>query len=164
MVKQMDVHWNWLLLIFLFCFAGCVGIIKPVEEPRVTLVDLQVVEVKALETVFQIQLRVINPNDYPFDLQGVNCDLKIDGKYFASGVGNQTREISAFGTAQVPVMVYASTLNMFSSVLQFVQGMEQQAGLTPLRYELTGKIRVGGSLNRSVPFHSKGVLSLPGQN
>lgn len=164
MLKQMNVHWNWLLLIVFFCFVGCAGMGMPVEEPRVTLVDLQMVEMKPLEAVFQIQLRVMNPNDYPLDLQGVHCDLKIDGKHFASGLGNQARKIPAFGTGLVPVTVYASTLDMFSSVLRFVQGAEQQIGLRPIRYELAGKIRVGGSLNKSVPFHSKGELSLSENN
>ena len=165
MWKKRGAPWIGLLLVALFFFSGCAGLGKPVEEPQVTLVDLQLLEMKPLEAVFQIQLRVMNPNDFSFALRGVNCDLKIDDKYFATGVGSEAREIPAFGTGVVPVTVYASTLNMFSSVLQMVQGLhhQQQGELQALRYELVGKLRIGGRLNQTVPFHSKGELSLNAQ-
>lgn len=150
-----------LLLVALLFLSGCAGLGRPVEEPQVTLVDLQLLEMKPLEAVFQIQLRIMNPNDFSLDLRGVNCDLRIDDKYFATGIGSEARDIPAFGTGVIPVTVYASTLNMFSSVLQMVQGVDRhQQTLQSLRYELTGKLRVGGGVNRSVPFHSKGELTL----
>jgi len=164
MVNICTVRWSRLLVCMLLFFSGCAGLGKPVEEPQVTLVDLQVMEVKALEAIFQLELRVINPNDFPLDLRGVSCELKIDGKHFATGLGAEPQEIAAFGTGIVPVRVYASTLKMFASVLQLIQGMghqqHQQAGMEPIRYELAGTIRLGGTLNRSVPFHSSGELPL----
>ncbi len=165
MWKKRGIPWSGLLLVVLFFFSGCAGLGRPIEEPQVTLIDLQLLEMKPLEAVFQIQLRVMNPNDFSFALRGVNCDLKIDDKYFASGIGSEAREIPAYGTGVVPVTVYASTLKMFSSVMQMVQGMhhQQQDELQSLRYELAGKLRLGGRLNQTVPFHSKGELSLNAQ-
>jgi len=150
-----------LVLSALLLSAGCAGIGRHVEEPEVTLTDMQVVEMRPLEAVFQIALRVMNPNDFGLDIRGVRCDLKIDGRHFATGVGDQKSEIPAYGTGLVPVKVYASTLKMFSSVLAMVQGMSgQQNTLQPIRYELSGTIRMGGGINRTVPFHSKGELAL----
>ncbi|MCF6187582.1 MAG: LEA type 2 family protein [Desulfobulbaceae bacterium] len=166
MLKNMDVRCNRLVFSFLFLFilSGCAGLGKPVQEPQVTLVDMQMLEVKPLEAIFQISLRVMNPNEYPLAMQGLNCDLKIDGKHFATGLANEPQKIPAFGTGVIPVTVYASTLKMFTSVMQIVQQVDQQrSGMQPLRYELTGKIRVGGGLNQSVPFHTKGELNLDGR-
>ncbi len=152
-------------VLFFFILSGCAGLGKPVQEPQVTLVDMQMLEVKPFEAIFQISLRIMNPNEFPLALQGLNCDLKIDGKHFATGLGNEPQEIPPFGTGIVPVTVYASTLKMFSSVMQIVQQLDQQrSGMQPLRYELTGKIRIGGGLNQSVPFHTKGELNLDGQS
>lgn len=166
MRKNMEIYCRRLILSFLslLLLSGCAGLGKSVQEPQVTLVDMQMLEVKPLEAIFQISLRVMNPNDYPLVLQGLTCDLKIDGKHFADGLGNIPMEIPAFGTDVVPVTVYASTLKMFSSVMQILQQVDQQrSGMQPLRYELTGRIRMGGGLNRSVPFHTRGELNLSGQ-
>ena len=154
-----------LLLIGIFLLlAGCARMGQSVEEPQVTLVDMQMLELKPLEAIFQISLRVMNPNDFALDLKGVSCKLRIDGKHFATGIGNKQQEIPAFGTGIVPVTIYASTLKMFSSALALIQGMDQpQEALQPMSYELAGKIRLGGGISWSVPFESKGELSLAGQ-
>lgn len=157
-------HTKWLVFFVVFLLAGCARMGKPVEEPQVTLVDMQMVEVRPLEAVFQVSLRVMNPNDFSLELRGVSCEVKIDGRRFATGVGNKYHEIPAYGTGIVPVTVYASTFKMFSSAMAVIQGMEQrQSDLQNVTYELAGKIRLGGGIGMSVPFESKGDLSLLGQ-
>ena len=164
MRSHKNIYKNLLLFGILVVLAGCAGLGKPVEEPQVTLVDMQILEVKPLEAIVQVSLRVMNPNDFPLDLKGVSCKLNINGKHFATGVGDKQQEIPAFGTDIVPVTVYASTLKMFSSALALLQGVEQnQDELQSVRYELVGKIRLGGGISRSVPFESSGELSLGGQ-
>ncbi len=164
MISHNNSYRKLLVLGILVLLASCARLGKPVEEPQVTLVDMQILEVKPLEAIVQVSLRVMNPNDFPLDLKGVSCKLNINGKQFATGVGDKQQEIPAFGTDIVPVTVYASTLNMFSSALALLQGVEQnQDELQSVRYELAGKIRLGGTISRSVPFASKGELSLGGQ-
>ena len=51
-----------LLLAVLF-LVGCAGPGKKLEPPRITLTNIQVQEIKVFESVFQIELRVVNPND-----------------------------------------------------------------------------------------------------
>ena len=161
MIRRAGFFYGWLLLVFLLLPAGCARLHGHIQEPEVSLADMQVVEMRPLEAVFQIQLRVMNPNDFALDIRGVHCDVNIDGKHFATGVGDQRSEIPAYGTGLVPVRVYASTLKMFSSVMAMVQGMDGQAdGQAPIRYEISGTIHMGGGINRTVPFHSRGELSL----
>jgi len=152
------------LLLFLFTMlSGCAGLHGPVQEPEITLADMQLVEIKPFEAVVQISLRVMNPNDFALPIDGVRCDLKIDGKHFATGVGNEHTEIPAYGMGLVPVTVYASTLKMFSSALAMLQGMDSSQGaIKPIRYELSGTIRLAG-FGKSVPFHSKGEFTLDSQ-
>jgi LEA14-like dessication related protein len=154
-----------LFLVFLslcMLLAGCATMGPGMEKPTVTVTDLRPGEVKALEAIFILELRIMNPNDFPLDISGLNCDLKIDGKRFASGISDVRQEVPAFGTATIPVTVYASMFEMVTSVIQILQDADQRKGnVKPLNYELAGKIRLGG--RGSVPFESKGELDLSGQ-
>jgi len=154
-----------ILLFFLFAMlSGCAGLHGPVKEPEISLADMQLVEIKPFEAVVKISLRVMNPNDFALPIEGVRCDLKIDGKHFATGVGNEHTEIPAYGMGLVPVTVYASTFKMFSSALAMLQGMNNGQGASkPIHYEIIGTIRLAG-LGKSVPFHSKGEFALNADN
>ena len=149
----------FVLLSLSMLLAGCAAMGPGMEKPTVTVIDLRPGEVKALEAIFILELRIMNPNDFPLDISGLNCDLKIDGKRFASGISDVRQEVPAFGTATIPVTVYASMFEMVTSVIQIIQEADQQNGnVKPLRYELAGKIRLEG--RGSFPFDSKGELDL----
>ncbi|MEN8199365.1 MAG: LEA type 2 family protein [Thermodesulfobacteriota bacterium] len=145
--------------------SGCASMGPSMEKPRITVTNLHIQEVKALESIFVMELRVMNPNDFALNVQGLNCDLNIDGKHFASGLSNMPQNVPAFGTATVPVTVYASVIDMVGSVLQMLQdsGRNSQA-VNPLNYELSGKLRLGGGRGKTIPFQSEGELNLGGQN
>lgn len=149
----------------LLLLAGCAATGRYAKAPRFILADIRVQEIKTLESAFQIGLRVINPNEIPLEISGLECELKIDGKDFATGVAGDHHVIPAYGSAIVPVTVYASMLDMVASAVTFAQRSDNDAGdRKPLRYELTGHVRLGGKnmLRRSLPFRSKGELSLDG--
>ena len=149
-----------LLAVILF-LPACASLHGPVEEPEVTLADMQVVDIKPFEAVVKISLRVMNPNDVALPVDGVRCDLNIDGKHFATGIGNAHTEIPAYGMGLVPVTVYASTIKMFSSALAMLQGMNNGQGPPePIHYELNGSIRLGSGFGRSIPFKNKGEFAL----
>jgi LEA14-like dessication related protein len=149
----------------LIIIAGCAGTGRYDNAPRITLADIRVQEIKTLESAFQIGLRVINPNEIPLEISGLECELKLDGKGFATGVSGEHHEIPAYGSAIIPVTVYASMLDMVASAISFAKGANGDDGRTkPLRYELTGHVRLGGKsmLRRTLPFQEKGELSLDG--
>ncbi|RUM39452.1 MAG: hypothetical protein DSY58_00435 [Desulfobulbus sp.] len=148
-----------LTLAALSLLQGCAAIHSDFEKPTVTASDLKLSEIKALEAVFLLELRVMNPNDFALDIRGVSCELNIEGSHFATGIGNDWQEIPAYGTKTVPITVYASMIDVVGSVIQFLQGMGQQQ---PLHYELTGKVRLGGY--GTVPFTSKGKLDPGGMS
>lgn len=104
----------------------------------------------------------MNPNDSPLDLRGINCDLKIDGLPFATGISGEQAEIPAYGTAIVPVTVYASVLEVITSMVQIIQERDNGGGAArSFSYELAGKIRLGGGFPRSsLPFTSKGEFNM----
>ena len=145
------------LLVIWVAFSGCAGLGKRMESPRVNLADIQVQEVKALETVFQIEIRVLNPNDVPLDIKGINCELEVNGTTLAAGVSDQKRTVPAYGTTTIPMEVYSSVVDILRGVLG-LQNKEK------LHYRLKGKISVVGGfmVPSSIPFDSSGEFSFKG--
>ena len=137
--------------------AGCAGIGKTLEPPRVSLADIRVEDFTGFETVFQIKLRVINPNEVDLKVKGLETELEINEQSFATGVSNTPVKIPSYGTELVTVAVYSSVIKMFRSVY----GLQESEELT---YRLNGKIRVAGdnAPATTLPFESEGVVTLSG--
>ena len=145
--------------------AGCAGIQKDIKGPRVTLVHIEVEEAKALETAFQIELRVFNPNDVPLKVKGLECDLDLNGKPFATGIKKVDATIDAFGTDTISVVVYSSVLDTVSRIIGLIQHVQKKKKIENLKYEIKGKLHIGGGTTTSVvPFKSEGDLNLGDQS
>ena len=143
------------LAVILLALKGCAGFGKRLEPPRISLVHIQVQKVALFETVFKIALRVYNTNDVPLTIRGAECQLKLQGKDFATGVSNEKATIPALQTEIVPMLVY-------SSILEVVKGLMTLPADAKLEYTLTGRVHLeGGALMpASVPFKSEGRLTL----
>ncbi len=134
---------------------GCAGVGKHLEPPRISLARIQVLEFSGLEAVFQIMLRVFNTNDIDLNVKGIEADLEINGKPFATGVSQAAVKIPSFGTELVPVTVY-------SSVVDIVKGIHGLQKAEQLKYRLKGKLRVSGVnlMSTTLPFESAGQVKL----
>jgi LEA14-like dessication related protein len=136
---------------------GCAGLGETIQPPRAQIANIRVEEMRGLETVFQVELRVLNVNDVPLTVKGMDCELRINDRPFAVGVSGHQVEIPAFGTAIVPINLYSSVLDVLKNVVGM--GLEKA---DKLNYKLVGSIRIeGGTLMpSSLPFESKGELPL----
>jgi LEA14-like dessication related protein len=150
---------TFVLMIFIsiMLLSGCAGIGKRLEPPRISLANIQVQEFTGFETVFQIKLRVFNTNDVDLNIKGIEADLTINGKPFATGVSKAEVQIPSFETRLVPVTVYSSVIDIFKSI----HGLQQAE---QLKYGLKGKLRVAAdnALSTSLPFESEGQVTLTG--
>jgi LEA14-like dessication related protein len=135
--------------------AGCAGLGKPLETPRISLANIQMLEASGMESAFLVQLRVQNPNEVDLDIRGVDCDVEINGKPFAYGMSNTPVRIPAFGSDTVPVKVYASVIDM-------VRGLLNLQGREDLSYRVKGRVHMSGGafLPASLPFESQGTISV----
>jgi LEA14-like dessication related protein len=135
--------------------AGCAGLGKPLESPRISLSNIQMQETSGMESAFLVQLRVQNPNEVDLDIRGVECEVELNGKPFAYGMSNTQVRIPAFGSDVVPVKVYTSVVDIFRGLLN-LQGRDD------LTYQVKGKVRMGGGafLPSSLPFDSQGSISV----
>jgi LEA14-like dessication related protein len=135
--------------------AGCAGVGKRMEPPRVKLANIRPESMNLLETVFEVQLRVFNTNESPLTIKGVESEIELNGKAFAFGVSESDIEIPAYGTELLPLRVYSSVFDIIKSAV----GMHKQE---QLQYRIKGKLRLGaGAFPGTLPFDSEGSISLP---
>ncbi|MGD8469901.1 MAG: LEA type 2 family protein [Desulfobacteraceae bacterium] len=141
--------------LLLFTMAGCAGVGKRLEPPRVKLADIRPEAFNVLETVFDVRLRVFNTNDTALQIRGVECKIDLNGKEFAIGVSESDVEVPSYGTALLPLKVYSSVLD----IIKNAAGLPSQ---NQLDYKIKGKLRLGGNAFPSIlPFESEGHISLP---
>jgi LEA14-like dessication related protein len=145
------------LLIPLLVLVGCAGLGKTLEPPRINLSNVQFQESKALETVLQIELRVFNTNEVPIKVKGLDCDLELNGKRFATGVSSVDTEIPAFGTTTVPVTLYSSVVDLFRGII----GLQKKE---KLKFGVSGRLHLEGGflIPSTYPFRAEEELALEG--
>ena len=163
--KLQSTLFGYLVLFSTLLFLnGCAAMSGLKEDPKISVADIQIQDIKALEGVFLIKLRVINPNDVPLDLHAVNCDLEIDGRHFASGIADSKLSVPARDTQLIPVTVYASVLDMVASVVGLIHTADTTTSKgKQLAYTLRGTVGVSTrGFQKEVPFKSTGELSLKG--
>ena len=142
-------------IVCLLFIPGCAGLGKTLEPPRVSLADVRIQEVKGLENIVHIDLRVFNTNDIPLLVRGIECDLTMNGKRPAMGVSRIEQEIPAYDTEVIPVLLYSSVVDLFRGVMG-LQGKEK------VKFGLAGKLRVEGGawMPSTIPFNAETEMSL----
>ncbi len=133
------------------------------EDLQIALSDIELQEIKALETIFLLKLRVVNPNDTAIKIRSLKCELKINGEPFASGISDESQTIPPFGTISVPVIVYTSKFAIVGSVIEILQKDVQQYGgrpEEPLNYELNGQLHLGEDGKEVFPYQVMGKIVL----
>ena len=149
------VRWTLLWTALTLSAVGCAGLGKPLETPRINLANIQVEETTGLETAFTVQLRVFNPNEKDLQITGINCDLELNDRHFATGVSKTSVTIPSYDSDLVAITFYSNVFSMIRSMMSLPQQDE-------LSYRLKGKLRLGDetTMLRTLPFRSEGTMSL----
>jgi LEA14-like dessication related protein len=130
--------------------------------PEIRLVDIEIKEAHLIETVFVIDLRIINPNDHHLSIQGIVCDLALNGRAFATGVLNKKIDIPALGTQIVSLTVYTSILEIAGQLMKLAHQIKKKNPADHVAYRLKGHLHMGdaGSVPARIPFKIRGKLPL----
>ena len=140
-------------MLLLVLMVGCAGVGKRLQPPRVQIAGIELRQMKGLEAVFRVDLRVMNGNESAVEIRGVDCSLEINGKPFAAGVSRTGVKIDSFETEIVPVTVY-------SSVVDMVRGVFDLPTRKALSYRISGRVRLGaGAIPSLIPFSAEGTLA-----
>ena len=73
----------WLAaVLWVFVLSGCASLGKYSEPIRVSISDIQIIEMSLLEQLYAVTLRIQNSNEHPFTVRGGSFDLEINGSDF----------------------------------------------------------------------------------
>ena len=144
-----------LLVLALLTLGGCAGM-QQKAPLQVTVAGIEPLQGEGLELRMLVRLRVQNPNDAPFEFDGVSLTLDVQGKTFATGVAGESGTVPRFGEAVIAVPVTVSVLRMVRQVMGVLDGKP----VDKIRYEMSGKLS-GGVFNTH-RFGTSGEFELPG--
>jgi LEA14-like dessication related protein len=143
-----------LLVAALVVLGGCASL--PQKEPlQVTVAAIEPLQGEGLELRMLVRLRVQNPNDVPFEFDGVSVTLDVQGKTFATGVAGERGVVPRFGETVVAVPVTVSVLRMVRQVMGVLDGKPVDS----IRYEMSGKL--SGTGFSAARFRAQGEFELP---
>ena len=143
------------LLILGSSLTGCSGLFRTIEPPRINIVNVTPKEVKLFEQVFDLELRVQNPNEAALEINGLAFELEINDRRFATGVSNEKATVDPFSSLVIHVQAVTSAWGILQQIAQL-----QRTG-TPLgTYRIKGAI-YSGSPSVKLPFDNSGEFKFP---
>ena len=151
--RQRQAFSATLAVLGVLLMAGCAWLFKPIETPRLSVVNMQVVATTIFEQQYRIQLRIQNPNTFALSVNGLDYTIEINNQHFASGVSNRTAVIPPLDTAVLEVEATSTLMSFFRQITALQQGK-----LETISYRLAGKIHLAGYPSQS--FDYKGELRL----
>ncbi|MEA3412922.1 MAG: LEA type 2 family protein [Pseudomonadota bacterium] len=151
---------TWLILGALL-MPGCANLASKPEPPEVSLAGLRFVSADLFEQRFALRLRLLNPNDFPIEVRGMNYKILLNERPFASGVSNREVDIPAFGEGVAEVEVVSSITRILGQLRHLaVDG--QGRGPEQLDYRIEGGIKLSNWAAK-IPFEYEGKVSLAPQ-
>ena len=146
------VRWLILLSAAAVLLAGCAW--QRTDPPRVMLVGVEPVASEGLEARMQLTLRLQNPNDTPIEYNGIDVQLDVQDRSFATGVSNQSGTVPAFGEAVISVPVTVSVLGIAGQLMSLLGGK----AVDKITYAMHGKLSTATS--GALRFKSQGELNV----
>jgi LEA14-like dessication related protein len=141
-----------LFLISGFIFVlGCATVQQFIQTPKVAFENLSLRDASLFESTLLFQFNVDNPNPIGATIRRIAYDLKIQQRDFASGTLEEGIKLKAGGTERVTVPVRMKYLEVFESIVEFVQSNR-------VAYELSGSFSVGPF---DIPYRHRGNLDIP---
>lgn len=130
---------------------ACTGIPFNAKAPKVSVAEVSVKRLGLFEQVFDVGLRVTNPNDFDIAIEGLEFKLEINGREFATGTAHTHTRLPAFSSA----VVHVDTTTDSNKLLQQIKTLPEilQDGAP---YRIRGRIKIDRA-NDWLPFDRSGV-------
>ncbi len=148
-MKSLRVMATGLLLAVL---AGCAY--TRLQEPKLQVVDVNMIRGDLLKQELRVRMRVQNPNDRALPIAGITYEVSLAGENFAHGESEKNFIVPANGEMEFDVGV---TANAAAVVLRLLGNAPK---LEEVGYRITGKVKLSSGMLRNVPFDHEGKLRL----
>jgi LEA14-like dessication related protein len=138
-----------------FWFTGCSTMQQGMGRPRINIANVTMREAKLFEQVFELELRIQNPNDMPLAINGLAFELKFNDRPFATGVSNESLVIDRLSSAVIRVEALTTLWGFIKQVAEY-----QRTKAPRVAYRLRGNLYVGSPSVR-LPFDDSGEIGIP---
>jgi len=136
----------------LAAFVGACASLLGIEKPEVSLANIEPGEINAFEQRFVMGLRIVNPNDFSIDLDGLVVRAKLNDRKLATGVSDEPIPLPRLGSATVRLETSTTTLDWIAQLPALVSAGD-------LSYAIEGHTYYVGESGRiKIPFSKEGAL------
>lgn len=143
------------LVLMAALLSGCATLTGDQQPPVVTVANLQPLPSQGLVPRFKVTLELQNRNNRALSIQGLDFDLEVDGRRFASGVSATSISLQPLGRATAEVEV---TVNGLSLARQLFDWLQQPPDA--LRYAISGHLHLNKGFRRRLAFSQQGKVPL----
>ena len=152
-------RWSLIFCLFIviagFWFMGCGIMQQSMERPRINIANITPREVKLFEQVFELELRIQNPNDLPLAINGLAFELKLNDRRFATGVSNDSFVVDRLSSGVIRVEALTTLWGFIQQVAEY-----QRTKAPRVAYRLKGNLYVG-SPSAKLRFDDSGEIHVP---
>lgn len=133
--------------------AACSGIPFNAKAPKISVAEVNVKRLGLFEQIFDVGLRVKNPNDFDIVIEGLEFKLEISGREFATGVANTNTHtrVPAFSSA----VVHVDTATQSNKLLQQMKTLPDVLK-DGVPYRIHGRMKIDRASDW-MPFDRSGV-------
>ncbi|HKR80289.1 MAG TPA: LEA type 2 family protein [Nitrospira sp.] len=135
--------------------AACSTMPKEYEMLRVHIADMTPKDMAIFEQRFDVKLRIQNPNEVEFSINGLKFDIELNERDFANGMSGEHVVVPRFGSEVVNVEVFTTLASFLRQIQEFSGGGGQK-----VRYRLKGTAYVDAPGTFKAPFDEKGEIEL----
>jgi LEA14-like dessication related protein len=139
----------------MLCLTACATVQSDIDPPKISIANIEPKDVAVFEQVFDVRLRIQNPNDQELGINGLKFDIELNEKEFGNGMSGQQVTVPRFGSEMVNVEVITS----LGSFLRQFQELNK-SGVGKVRYRLKGTAYVVSPSSFKLPFDEKGEVDL----
>ena len=131
--------------------AACTGIPFNAKAPKVSVAEVSVKRLGLFEQIFDVGLRVNNPNDFDIAIEGLEFKLEVNGREFATGTAYTHTHVPAFSSAVVHVDTTTDSNKLLQQIKVLPEILKDGAP-----YRIRGRIKID-RMDDWWPFDRSGI-------
>ncbi len=125
------------------------------KRPRIIIVNVTPREVKLFEQMFELELRIQNPNELPLAINGLAFELELNNRQFATGMANESFVVDRLSSGVIRVEAFTTLWGFMQQVAEY-----QRTKAPRVSYRLSGNLYVD-SPSIKLPFDDSGEIHIP---